>query len=228
MNESKQLERLGEFVFSLPKHRQDALAARISGKRLLEIGAFLGLSTERARQILHEIKKLAHARGIFYDPATPARLIPGAYEFDATTMQKVEVVRGQSLHGVISKRNVGEDPEARKADFDADFVAGFWQCVATRGEDDCWEWKGRRTPEGYGSVTASQKMILAHRLAYVLSYGSPKRGLCVCHTCDNPPCCNPNHLWVGTLGDNTKDMWDKGRAKRGGKPIYRKETHGPR
>lgn len=74
---------------------------------------------------------------------------------------------------------------------------------------DCWEWQGARTKE-YGSVSFGTDFI-AHRVAYLLGYGIDPGELQVCHTCDNPPCCRPAHLFLGTSLDNTLDRISKGR-----------------
>lgn len=92
----------------------------------------------------------------------------------------------------------------------------FWAKVRKGSPDDCWEWTASRLPQGYGcfaiSAEGSRKTWRAHRVAYILSTGQPiPDGMCVCHSCDNPPCCNPAHLWLGTTGENTRDMASKGR-----------------
>lgn len=77
----------------------------------------------------------------------------------------------------------------------------------------CWVWTGCLC-RGYGRVQetrGSKKLILAHRLSWQMSRGPIPKGLLVLHKCDNPPCVNPKHLFVGTAGDNMLDCWSKGR-----------------
>ena len=84
----------------------------------------------------------------------------------------------------------------------------FWLYVDKRGPDECWEWKGGLDEE-YGAFRWNGNRR-AHRVMWELTHGEKADG-CVCHTCDNPPCVNPAHLWVGTRGDNMRDMAAKGR-----------------
>lgn len=80
--------------------------------------------------------------------------------------------------------------------------------------DGCWVWTGYVNPKGYGQIGLSgRKLGLTHRVAYSLHYGVDPGSLLVCHRCDNPPCCNPAHLFLGTAGDNTRDMIAKGRVR---------------
>jgi len=88
----------------------------------------------------------------------------------------------------------------------------FWSKVDKKGEDECWEWLGSKIPDGYGNMKISSGVILSHRFCYELTYGKVPRSMCVCHTCDNPPCCNPKHLFLGTRSENTIDMYNKGRG----------------
>lgn len=90
----------------------------------------------------------------------------------------------------------------------------FWmELVDMRSDLDCWPWKGGFYPDGYGRVRMGGKPKRAHRVAYELANGPVPKGLLVCHTCDNPKCCNPSHLFAGTRQDNFDDMVRKGRAK---------------
>ena len=93
----------------------------------------------------------------------------------------------------------------------------FWQKVA-RTSSGCWNWSGKRLPRGYGQTSWSsceqprdKRCVYAHRAAWVLTFGAIPDGLCVCHHCDNPSCCNPDHLFLGTHKDNIADMDRKGR-----------------
>jgi hypothetical protein len=75
----------------------------------------------------------------------------------------------------------------------------------------CWEWEGSRLPRGYGRLNGKY----VHRMVYEHVYGPIPPGMYVCHSCDNPPCINPKHLWLGTVQDNTADATAKGRMPRG-------------
>lgn len=88
----------------------------------------------------------------------------------------------------------------------------FLQRVETDPSTGCWNWKLGKSPDGYGKATYYRKTWRSHRLFYTLWKGDIPKGLQVCHTCDNPICCNPSHLWLGYGKDNLRDRNKKGRA----------------
>ena len=94
----------------------------------------------------------------------------------------------------------------------------LWSNVLIKGADDCWEWQASCNPRnGYGFFRHSsrKKSIGAHRFAYEVSSGVSPGKLHVCHTCDNPKCCNPAHLFLGTPLDNMRDKIAKNRGNAG-------------
>jgi hypothetical protein len=92
----------------------------------------------------------------------------------------------------------------------------FWGKVdRSAGPDSCWPWLGARNAQGYGRVSVNRRNRQAHRVAFELAGGTLDRGQVACHRCDNPPCCNPTHVFAGTHGDNSADMVAKGRSTAG-------------
>ena len=90
----------------------------------------------------------------------------------------------------------------------------FWSKVAIGDPDECWEWQRSRRGGGYGQfrIAPDQSPQRASRVAWALASGPVPDGLWVLHRCDNPPCCNPAHLFLGDRAANVADMVAKGRA----------------
>lgn len=86
---------------------------------------------------------------------------------------------------------------------------------------DCINWQGATNGKGYGITWFKKKKEYAHRVAYIKIHGKIPKGMVICHSCDNPSCVNPKHLWLGTYSDNAKDMIAKSRQGAGVlKPKY--------
>jgi hypothetical protein len=101
-----------------------------------------------------------------------------------------------------------------------DPAAKFWSKVKKSDDPDgCWVWTGARTVAGYGSFQLNGRMMRTHRAVMLLSGTELAAGSVVLHRCDNPPCCRPDHLFVGTHRDNARDMAVKQRGRGGRRPA---------
>jgi len=100
----------------------------------------------------------------------------------------------------------------------------FWLRVNRGAKDDCWEWQGAKTSAGYGNLSWHGHNVQAHRVSYYLTYGgialqtgfrhagrAKRYRRFVLHKCDNRLCCNPNHLFLGSMRANLLDAYNKGR-----------------
>lgn len=93
------------------------------------------------------------------------------------------------------------------------FEERFWSYIDIKLPEECWEWTGAKSSDGYGSTSIKGVTINTHRIAWQLTYGEIPEGKHVLHHCDNPPCCNPSHLFLGDHQSNMNDRGSKGRSK---------------
>lgn len=100
--------------------------------------------------------------------------------------------------------------------FDEKTTERFWSKVAVGAMNECWEWQAGKYANGYGQYYAWPHNVPAHRAAWMIANDQEiPQGLFVRHKCDNPLCCNPAHLEVGTPADNVRDMVERGRNRKG-------------
>lgn len=90
-------------------------------------------------------------------------------------------------------------------------VAERYERYVVRNLDGCWGWTGATNGRGYSQLGVGRSHVYGHRLSYEIHHGVVPSGLFVLHRCDNPPCTNPAHLFVGTHSDNMRDAIYKGR-----------------
>lgn len=94
-------------------------------------------------------------------------------------------------------------------------IERFWTHVAIKDKDDCWEWTASKSASGYGRMTVRNNgekfLYSSHRLSFFITNPEVNEHSIICHKCDNPGCCNPNHLFAGSSSDNSKDRRDKNR-----------------
>lgn len=110
----------------------------------------------------------------------------------------------------------GFDPEVR-----------FWLKVDIKKPEECWAWLGytqKKAKKEYGDFRVNKKTIRSHRMAWIVTFGDIPPGLSVLHKCDNPKCCNPHHLFIGTSALNTSDMVSKNRQCKGEQSRFSKLT----
>ena len=90
----------------------------------------------------------------------------------------------------------------------------FWDKVDIKSRDECWTWLAAKNQNGYGRFAYKGKARIATRVLWEIEHGVWPGHMCVLHHCDNPPCCNPRHLYLGTQKDNALDMYKRNRKVR--------------
>jgi len=88
----------------------------------------------------------------------------------------------------------------------------FQYVLCGTAQHECWTWTGAKSRQGYGNFCLDGRTVLAHRVSWQLHKSADAGNMAVCHSCDNPSCVNPDHLWLGTVGDNNADRHTKGRS----------------
>lgn len=89
----------------------------------------------------------------------------------------------------------------------------FWSKVAVSESDVCWEWQAYKNNRGYGRFRFDGRDQSAHRVAYTLEVGPIPISAHILHRCDNPPCCNPDHLYAGDASRNMMDAYERGQKQ---------------
>jgi hypothetical protein len=100
----------------------------------------------------------------------------------------------------------------RREEADANLAERFYSYVERT--DACWLWRGPTDRDGYGIITYHNRASRAPRIAYIIAHGSIPDGAAICHTCDNPLCVRPDHLYAGSLSDNRRDAQQRNRWAR--------------
>lgn len=134
-----------------------------------------------------------------------------------------------SIHILAMNEATSTVPRARKEiNFSEKDIARFWAKVNKDGPimphmaTPCWVWTAGKDGKGYGAFKLKGKQLSSHRTSWIIANKSIfPDAFYACHRCDNPVCCRPDHLFLGTAGDNARDRSSKGRSN-----SPRGEIHG--
>lgn len=126
----------------------------------------------------------------------------------------------RSLIDVVTMEDVLAEEELLRNPHTRPFLDRFWAKVDKSNTDKCWPFVGQLIPSGYGLFIFHLKSKIrpgwrAHRMSYLIAHGEIRQDLVICHRCDNPPCCNPAHLFQGTDKENYWDARKKNRIPMG-------------
>lgn len=152
---------------------------------------------------------MMNRKSMMSESAGAANATPTLTTIDLLTQERVMAEIQSTSHRVFFQ------PATLKDTLNVAYLLARIAERVTCAEGGCWEWSGDRDKDGYGRVSVGSKNVFVHRLIYELCVSEIPMGMQVLHHCDNPPCCNPDHLFVGTNQDNVDDMTGKGRQRRG-------------
>lgn len=118
-------------------------------------------------------------------------------------------------YGLFCSRACKVDSQRKPPGITAQDIERLWSYIdRSGGPDACWPWTGSRDRRGYGKVFWDGHLATVTRVVWTVTHGAPPEHH-ACHTCDNPPCCNPAHLFDGTRTENMQDAARKGRTAQG-------------
>jgi hypothetical protein len=176
-----------------------------AGLSVKAISEELGISADRVRYCIGPIKNTKPPK---------CRLVVGMRQDNPEiTVEEIAEIVGDTIKNVqkiLWKAGLSGAKKPR-----IPLYKHFWDCVDVGSPEECWPWnRGEPRQNKYGRIWNGEIYVQAHRFAYELENGKIEGDLLVCHKCDNPSCCNPGHLFLGTYADNAHDAMAKGRFRQ--------------